>query len=75
MWQDKVETCVSSPDPRFIHLTNLSHPRIQPSDRPPIHLVHLFNYLFIHSFVRSFTHPSVRPAFQLVPIPSMDRPT
>lgn len=67
MWQDKVETCVSSPDPRFIHSTNLSHPHIQPSDPTPIHL---FTYLFIHPFVRSFTHPSVRPAFQLVPIPS-----
>lgn len=73
MWQDKVETCVSSPDPRFIHLTNLSHPHIQPSDPTPIHL---FTYLFIYLFIRSFVHSPVRPSSLPAcsyPIPWTDR--
>lgn len=62
MWQDKVETCVSSPDPRFIHSTNLAHPSYLSTS--PIQLL-------AYSPVR----PSIRPAFQLVPVPSIDRPT
>lgn len=62
-WQDKVETCVSSPDPRFIHSSihsaNLAHPS------NPVRLP-------IQLFTRASVRRSRLPACS-VPVPSMDQ--
>lgn len=67
-WQDKVETCVSPPDPRFIHsfIHSLGQPRPPIQPRPPTY---------------SAIHPCVRPSVQTsslfcsCPVHGPDRPT